>query len=132
MEALKFLSGQPDGIVLTQLFDKDVADAAVDNPPRPLYLYESTAYVSAFSDKSVYLEDEVNLEITDFNWQDRREKVEDFLQTSDINEMRDFLKENSIRYIYWTKEGRDEMVESQSVTKKIFENDIVDIHRVIR
>ena len=38
MDALKFMKSQPDGIILTQPFDKNAADKAVDNPPRPLYL----------------------------------------------------------------------------------------------
>src|SRR3989344_4798735 len=72
LEALEFLSKQSDGVVLTQPFDKKAADAAAAHPPRPLYLYESIAYVSAFSGKQTYLEDEVNLEITGYDWRERR------------------------------------------------------------
>ncbi|MBU1066307.1 hypothetical protein KKE60_00700, partial [Patescibacteria group bacterium] len=80
LEALSFLSKQSDGIVLTYPFDREAAKQALANPPRPLYLYESTAYVSAFSEKIVYLEDEVNLDITGYDWRGRREKVELFLK----------------------------------------------------
>src|SRR3990172_3661184 len=68
LEALKFLSTQPMGVVLTYPFDKFKAKEAEANPPRPLYLYESTAYVSSFAKKPVFLEDEVNLDITGYAW----------------------------------------------------------------
>ncbi|MEK7112139.1 MAG: hypothetical protein AAB875_02315, partial [Patescibacteria group bacterium] len=64
LKALNFLAKEPTGVVLTYPFDALKAKEAEVNPPRPLYLYESTAYVSAFTKKPVYLEDEVNLDIT--------------------------------------------------------------------
>lgn len=94
LSALKFLKDQPDGIVLTQIYDKELADKAVSNPPRPLYLYESTAYVSALTEKQTFLEDEVNLEITGYDWEKRRQEViEHFGNTS-------YLKSLGITYIY--------------------------------
>ena len=128
LEALKFLAIQPEGVVLTYPFDKDAADAAVDNPPRPLYLYESTAYVSAFSKKPIYLEDEVNLEITGYDWRGRRSRVEGFLESENVEEARGFLKEDKIRYIYWLKGQRMTLGESQLGIEKIFENSEVEIY----
>lgn len=130
LEALNFLSKEPDGVVLTYPFDKNKADEAVTNPPRPLYLYDSTAYVSAFSGKPVYLEDEVNLDITGFNWKDRRMKVEKFLNSLDQKEVRDFLRENKIEYIYWLKGQRAKFGEDQLGLTRIFENKEVDIYKV--
>lgn len=128
--ALKFLSNQPRGVVLTYPFDKDAADVAVANPPRPLYLYESTAYVSAFSGQPVYLEDEVNLDITGYDWGARREKVEEFLEARDQGLAKKFLKDNNISYIYWIKDQRAALSESELEIEKIFENKEVDIFRV--
>ena len=128
LEALKFLAIQPEGVVLTYPFDKDAADAAVDNPPRPLYLYESTAYVSAFSKKPIYLEDEVNLEITGYDWRGRRSRVEGFLESENVEEARGFLKEDKIRYIYWLKGQRTTLGELQLGIEKIFENSEVEIY----
>ncbi|MCH7640860.1 hypothetical protein IID22_01505 [Patescibacteria group bacterium] len=128
LEALKFLAIQPEGVVLTYPFDKDAADAAVDNPPRPLYLYESTAYVSAFSKKPIYLEDEVNLDITGYDWRGRRSRVEGFLESENVEEARGFLKEDKIRYIYWLKGQRMTLGESQLGIEKIFENSEVEIY----
>jgi len=130
LEALSFLSKQSDGIVLTYPFDREAAKQALANPPRPLYLYESTAYVSAFSEKIVYLEDEVNLDITGYDWRGRREKVELFLKIPNQEEARSFLEENNISYIYWIKGQRAILGESQLGITKIFENSEVDIFAV--
>ncbi|MGB6881725.1 MAG: hypothetical protein WBD86_00235 [Microgenomates group bacterium] len=130
LEALNFLSAQPDGVVLTYPFDRDAAEAAVANPPRPLYLYESTAYVSAFSKKTVYLEDEVNLDITGYDWRNRREKVEEFLDSLDDQRVWSFLRENNITYVYWIKGQRARLGEGQLGMTRIFENSEVDIYKV--
>lgn len=130
LEALKFLKSQPKGVVLTYPFDRQAAEKAVANPPRPLYLYESTAYVSAFSAQPVYLEDEVNLDITDYNWRERREKVVTFLEILNQEEVRRFLADNDIRYIYWVKPQRAVLGESQLGISRIYENKEVDIYEV--
>lgn len=130
LEALNFLSKEPTGVVLTYPFDRDLAKAAEANPPRPLYLYESTAYVSAFSGKMVYLEDEVNLDITGYNWPERREEAKSFLNTLDEMEARAFLEENNISYVYWIGDQRARLGESQLGIEKIFENTEVDVYKV--
>jgi hypothetical protein len=130
LEALEFLSGQPEGIVLTQPFDKTKADAAVDNPPRPLYLYESTAYVSAFSGKRTFLEDEVNLEITGYNWLLRKDEVENYFADHLSKEGREFLLGNGIRYVYVVGDlDRADFAQNTDLSK-IFENDEIQIYRV--
>jgi len=130
LEALEFLSRQPDGVVLTFPFDREKARAAEANPPRPLYLYESTAYVSALSGKSVYLEDEVNLDITGYPWRERKEEVEVFLQSLDHSLVRLFPRENNITYVYWLKGQRAILGEGQIGMRRIFENSMVEIFKV--
>jgi hypothetical protein len=130
LEALNFLKNQPVGIVLTYPYDKYKAKEAEANPPRPLYLYESTAYVSAFSHKPVYLEDEVNLDITGYTWPERRQKVLDFLNTLDQVQAQKFLKDNNVSYIYWVKPQRAKLGESQLGMSKIYENGEIDIFQV--
>jgi len=130
LEALSFLSRQPEGIVLTYPFDRAAAKAAAANPPRPLYLYESTAYVSAFGNKPVYLEDEVNLDITGYQWRNRREKVEEFLDSLDHQKVWLFLRENNITYVYWLKGQRARLGEGQLGMTRIFENSEVEIYKV--
>ncbi len=132
LSALNFLSKQEDGVVLTYPYDMAKAKEAENNPPRPLYLYDSTAYVSAFSNHQTFLEDEVNLNITDFDWRARRDVVfSDFLNTSDQKTARDFLKQNNIKYVYWVKPQRAKIGESQLGVIKIFENDEVNIFKVL-
>mgnify|MGYP001568952004 CR=1 FL=1 len=136
LEALNFLKSQENGVVLTYPFDKYKADLAVNNPPRPLYLYESTAYVSAFSGKVVFLENEVNLDITGFQWRHRREQSKIPLTSYDKSEVSGFLTKNKIKYLYLVLSQtpvfgqRFRLGESQLGLKNIFENNEVVIYRV--
>lgn len=130
IEALKFLSKEPLGVVLTYPFDRTAAEEASGRPPRPLYLYESSAYVSAYSNKPVFLEDEVNLNITDYDWVQRRKDVESFLAENSQEKVRTFLAENDIAYVYWIKGQRALLGESQLGIEQIFENSKVFIYKV--
>ena len=130
LEALNFLSKEPLGIVLTYPFDPIKAKEAERFPPRPLYLYESTAYVSAFSNKPTFLEDEVNLNITGFDWRIRKEDLIKFYDSLEIDASRSFLLKNKISYIYWLKGQRAKLGEGQLGLTKIFENSLVDIYKI--
>lgn len=132
LEALRFLERQSPGIVLTYPFDKAKADEAVVNPPRPLYLYESTAYVAAFANKDVFLEDEVNLDITGYDWKSRRQQIEAFYESLDEQYVYHFLRDNNITYLYWTRGQRATKGETELGIERIFENEKVDIYRVKR
>ncbi len=103
-KALEFLRLQPQGIVLTYPYNRDKFNQF--HEPRPVYAYESTAYVSAISNHQTFLEDEMNLEISAYPWEQRREKVESFFKNSDNNATSKFLKDNHISYIYLL-EGQD-------------------------
>lgn len=117
LEALKFLSRQPAGTVLT--YPAVVKDTQA---PRPLYEYESTAYVSAMSNKSSFLADEVNLNIMGYAWQTRRKSVDEFWKNPSVN----FLVDNNIKYVYLIKNaGRISFDMSN-----IFENFAIAIYRV--
>lgn len=136
IQALNFLAKQETGIVLTYPFDEAKAKEAETNPPRPLYLYVSTAYVSAYANKPAYLEDEVNLNITGYDWEDRRRQVIDFITAQDGAVAKKFLKDNNIRYLYLVKAARPlvgerlRLGESQLGLSQIFENREVEIYRV--
>ncbi|MFC1625707.1 hypothetical protein ACFL1Q_01565 [Patescibacteria group bacterium] len=130
LEALKYLKDRPQGVVLTYPFDKLAAKEAETNPPRPLYLYESTAYVSAFSGKDVFLEDEVNLNITGYDWKLRRQEIEEWYNQSNQEKAREFLNKNNIKYVYWLKGQRGYLGETQLGIDRIFENEKVDIYMV--
>lgn len=130
LEALLFLSKQEDGIVLSFPFDKFKAKEEESDPPRPLAYYESTAYVSAFSKKQSFFENEVNLTITGVNWKERRQQVLDFHNTLDINQAREFLTRNNIKYIYWIDGQRAKLGETQLGISLIFENKQVKMYVV--
>ncbi len=130
LQALHFLELQPDGIVLTFPYDPVKAKAAENNPPRPLHLYESTAYVSAFSNKETFLEDEVNLNITGYDWRTRRLEIEAFYTSMDQEFVHNFLRVNHISYIYWLKGQRATLGESQLGIERVFENSEVDVYKV--
>lgn len=121
-EALLFLRGQRDGIVLTYPYDAKKAKEAEANPPRPLYLYESTAYVSAYSGKVSFLEDEVNLDITGYDWKQRRVLVEEFFAQSCNLTNNSFLTINNISYLYLVKGQNSVFETARTGLTKIFEN----------
>ena len=130
LEALKFLSTQPDGVVLTYPFDENAARQAESFPPRPLYLYTSTAYVSAFGKHPTYLADEINLDITGYDWQSRSKGVEAWYKEKDQEVARKFLEKNNIKYVYWLKGQRALLGETQLGLINIFENSLVAAYRV--
>ncbi len=129
LSALAFLSKLPDGVVLTYPFDSIKAQQAEAKPPRPLYLYTSTAYVSAFSKHPTFLEDEINLNITGYDWRIRRAEVEDWYKESDNIKAREFLRNNDIEYIYWLKGQRALLGETQLGIKNIYENNEVIVYQ---
>ncbi|MFA6518430.1 MAG: hypothetical protein WCV93_02135 [Candidatus Shapirobacteria bacterium] len=98
IQALSFLKHQPSGIVLSYPYDPYLKSGLTT--PIPLYLYETTAYVSAFSGKVSFLADEMNADILGLNWRSRRKDITDFFLTKDKFFARGFLLNNRIDYIY--------------------------------
>lgn len=130
LSALKFLKSQPEGIVLTYPFDESKAKMAETDPPRPLYVYVSTAYVAAFSGHPTFMEDEINLDITGYNWPARREQILMWYKENNQDKARAFLRDNKIKYIYWLKGQRALLGEGNLAIKNIFENSSVTIYEV--
>lgn len=125
LAALEFLKNQPQGIVLTYPFDPALRKNW--EPPQPLWVYETTSYVSAFSEKSVFLEDEMNLEITGYDWRPRREMAVDFF----VNGDRQFLGKNSIEYVYLVNGQKLPLAAEELGFGKVFENSEVRIYKRI-
>lgn len=128
-QALEFLRKEPDGTILARAFDKKAKEKF--DLPLPLFVYETTAYVSAFSGKPVFIEDEVNLEIMGVSYKDRVVGAKEFFKIRDENFAGNFLRNNHIKYIYVTKFEKFEPNEKSLGIKKIFENDEVKIYEVI-
>jgi hypothetical protein len=76
------------------------------------------------------LEDEVNLNITGYNWQNRRLQVEEWYKEVNQEKARLFLKDNNIKYIYWLKPQRTILGEGNLGIINIFENASVIVYRV--
>ncbi|OGC97750.1 hypothetical protein A2634_05015 [Candidatus Amesbacteria bacterium RIFCSPHIGHO2_01_FULL_48_32] len=119
LQALNYLKKLPSGVVLTYPGSSD----PYASPPRPLYLYESTAYVSAISGQPTYLSDEVNLNITNYPWQDRRLRELSFFNRPSVQ----FLTQNQIKYIYLLNQ---QIPTSGFPANKIFSNSEVVIYSV--
>lgn len=130
IEALNFLKNQNDGFVLTYPYDKYKKDKMTT--PIPLYAYETTAYVSAFSGKQTFLEDEMNLDITGFDWQQRRAEEEKFFSSTDQFFARGFLVNNNINYIYLVSGQNFSLSTFDLQINEIFNNSQVRIYKVQR
>ncbi|MDD4938330.1 MAG: hypothetical protein PHX34_04945 [Candidatus Shapirobacteria bacterium] len=128
IEALSFLKKQPYGYVLTYPYNAYAKENM--STPIPLYAYETTAYVSAFSQKPVFLEDEMNLNITGFDWKNRRIEEEKFFDTDDKFFTRGFLLNNQIDYVYLLKDQNFKVSIEDLQIDSIFQNDEVKIFKV--
>jgi len=130
LEGLEFLKNQREGIVLT--FPYDEFKKSGITAPLPLYLYESTAYVSALTEKISFLEDEMNLQITGYPWRERKEKVKRFFNTQDKIWSRGFLLNNSIDYLYLVNDQKLPLQPADLGIKMIFDNGQVRIYQVLK
>ncbi len=123
--ALKFLSNQPDGIVLTHPFDEKLKRQVSE--PWPLFVYDSTAYVSALSKKTVFLEDTPQNQILLTDYKKRLIQSSDFFMGSDIQKI-EFLRKNSIKYIYLPKLFSQKLDEVNGI-KNIFESEEAVVYK---
>lgn len=127
LEALNFLKSQPDGTVLTLPYDEKISNRF--GTPKPLALYTSTAYVSAFSGKPSFLEDTVNLEILGIDYKGRLNLVKDFIKIK--AQSNKILKDNNINYVYIPKYLDFQVDAGLMGIKSIFENDEAKIFVVL-
>jgi len=130
IQSLSFLKNQPFGYVLTYPYDKYIKNNL--STPIPLYAYETSAYVSAFSQKPVFLEDEMNLDITGFDWQKRRTDSLNFFTSNDKYSSRGFLINNNIQYIYLLKDQNFKLSETDLQIDKIYDLNNIKIFNIRR
>jgi hypothetical protein len=128
IEALNFLKNQTGKIVLTYPYNKYIKENMAT--PIPLYLYETTAYVSAFSYKQVFLEDQMNLDITGFNWKDRLTEEEKFFYTDNKFFARGFLLNNKIDYLYLVNDQNFQLSLEDLQIEKIYDKSQIRIYKV--
>lgn len=132
LEALNFLKKQKGGYVLTFPYEKSRKDGLNLKTPIPLYLYETTAYVSAFSGKSTFLDDEMNLDITGYDFTKRRKEEIKFFNQKSPFEDRGFLINNNIRYIYLINDSNLNLNIKDLQIDKVFDNGQSQIYQVQR
>ncbi len=128
--AITFLRQQPRGVVLSYPYDPYLRR---DMPtPVPLYAYETTSYLSAYSQQPVYLEDEMNLKNSGYDYQGRRQQAVKFFQQLNRYENRGFLLNNQIDYIYLVDRQltKTDLAVSELSLDKIFDNQYVQIYKV--
>ena len=124
---LQFLAGEPDGAILTYPYDKNLKTTISE--PWPINVYDSTAYVAAFSKKAVFLEDEPQNQILLTDYKKRSVASNDFF-LKPLSESTKFLQNNHIKYIYIPKIFNVRLDEGINIVKNIFENAEVVIYQV--
>jgi len=126
--ALSFLGIQPDGVVLTHPFNKDLRSKY--SSPFPLAVYETSAYVSAFSKKETFVEDEFQQEIFQNDYKGRLADSNKFFYGKDYGWDKVFLLENKISYIYLPTLYKLNLNEGLLGVEKIFSNSEAEIFKV--
>lgn len=101
LDGLNFLKGLPEGVVLTYPYNSKLRVKFPE--PFPLFAYDTSSYVAAFSGKSTFVEDEIQQEILQNDYKKRLVAATDFFQGRDVSWSRNFLLENRIKYIYLPK-----------------------------
>jgi hypothetical protein len=127
-QALIYLAKQTDGIVLKHPFDSNLRNKFKD--PFPLFAYADNSYVSAFSGKSVFIEDVEQQIIFNTNYQTRLAGASRFFVEKDPTWANQFLRDNKIKYIYLPKFYKLPIDETKYNMQKIFENEDVNIYQV--
>jgi hypothetical protein len=129
LEALSFLRKQKSAFVLTYPYDQ-FEKGKYSTTPIDLRAYESTGYVAAFSGQQTFLEDEVNLEISGYDWPKRRQELIKFFASQDPIWARGFLLNNQIGYLYLVGDQNLPLTEADLGIEKIFDNQEARIYQV--
>ncbi len=127
LQALTFLKSQEAGTVLSMPFDPYARNHFKE--PVPMFTYDSTAYVAAYSNHPSFIEDTVNLDILGVDYKGRLNVQRDVFK--DRQRVADLLKHNNISYLYVIKSVGFEENEGSMNIKKIFENDEVKIFKTL-
>lgn len=128
VEALTFLRNQPEGVVLSSVYDEKLKKRFTE--PIPIFAYTSTSYVGAISGKSEYVADTINLEILGIDYKGRLQAQKDILAQREPEVVKRLLKEGNIKYVYIPKFFNITVDESRFPLKKIFNNEEVEIFKI--
>lgn len=133
LEALNFLKQQNPGTVLTYPYDAYLKKT-INSTPLPIYAYETSSYVSAYSHQKTFLEDEMNLENSGYDWKKRRQDSLDFFAQKNQFSDRGILVNNQIDYLYLPKISLANNPEfaPEMYLEKIYDNPEIVIFKVKR
>lgn len=132
INCLNFLKQQPPSNILTYPYDEHIKDKLT--APFPLYAYTTTSYVSAYSKNTTYLEDEMNLANSGYDWQPRHQNAQKFFDQENLFQDRGFLLNNQIDYIYLAGEQVNKThLDLQGLSlKSVYQNSDCQVFKVIK
>jgi hypothetical protein len=133
LDAIKFLDKLPQGTILAYPFDQ-YSKIAYPSTPLPIYLYETTSYLAAYTKHLTFVDDYMNLQNSGYNWAERLDNSKKFFEQKSIYEDRGFLVNNLIDYIYLAgpQKNKTSLKTDQLYIKNIYENPEISIYRVER
>lgn len=133
ISALNFLKQQAKGNVLTYPYDAYLKKS-FSSTPLPIYAYETTSYVAAYSQQSVFLADEMNLDNSGYDWQQRRLDSTNFFNQKNVYADRGILVNNQIDYIYLPKIyfPKNWQYNPEMYLETIYENPEIIVYKVKR
>ena len=127
LRALDSLRRSPPGVVVSPLTSRHRLPLVPD--PKPLYVYASTAYISALTGHPEYLSDTINLDITGFDYQERARNVLRLYQTRDPLWVKKFFDDNQIKYIYETPFDLLHVRKEDTCLTKIFDSGEINLYK---
>jgi hypothetical protein len=132
MKALDYLKNLPGKTVLTYPYDPYLENRDILKTPIPLYLYVTSGYVSAFSGKQTYLEDEMNLGNSGYPVDQRKENIYKlFFKASSPEEAKNFLFASKIDYLYLVGKQDINFAPADLGLKIIYDQELVRIFQVL-
>jgi len=135
IEALDYLKSisQEDDVFLTKPFDEN-SHYQYEHQPWPIYAWDSTPYVSAYTTRQTFYTAEGMLKQLHLPTEERLNAMKAFFDKDvPLETKADFIKDNHITFIYLRNEELDENLSltlSKLKLKKIFSNSEVTIFRV--
>lgn len=139
LAALDFLNRETpeDSLILTAPFDP-YAGARFSQQPRPISVWDGTAYVSYYAHRSTFIADEGQVEIMGYpEGQQRTAKLRELLFQKDLpadgsrlEKAKVYLKENKIDYLYLAYYQAMVFTPEEVGFEKVFENRVARIYRL--
>ncbi|NOY15031.1 MAG: hypothetical protein GXP43_02330 [bacterium] len=132
VRALSFLAKQPPGNVLAPPYNPYLKD--IYNNPTPLFAYVDTAYITAFSGKTAYLADTMNLDISGYDYKDRQTNLSrlydpDLADSYKNKLLAKITQQNSLKYIYILHLPQYKLTPPPP-WQKIYQNSLVEIWQI--